>query len=270
MKLAIGIVSLLACTLVLGCVTNDDPDVTWTKDDFGRKTSFGQWREIDPRNVMINIVDLENFPPLEIVQVHQSTRDNQVPKQLVRFDRDRATLEVDHAADGWFKLASTDKIRSVSTNKERLEDWWRRSDEGREAGSRDASWEAYKRSAYASAGGKQAGTVKLAKTLGMTVEEFKASEAAKTGNIGWLESRKISRGQSRGGWVHSALVGVSQKDCIFGYMGFLSRNGVSPDGSTGDVYNTLVSVRDCSGKRTLKDYVKFFNGVKLVSSGYNR
>ena len=68
-----------------------------------------------------------------------------------------------------------------------------------------------------------------------------------------------------------AKLSTGKTECILGVMGFLSR-GKSPPETVGaeDIFDTLVSVRDCSGERGFEAYAEFLNGVKLVSSGYNR
>lgn len=85
----------------------------------------------------------------------------------------------------------------------------------------------------------------------------------------WEDSTKVFRNGSRGGWGYKVKIGPRKLSCILASLGFLSKNLPShvPSGTT---YDTIVFVRDCSGNRVLKDYVAFFEGVKLVPPEYNR
>ena len=94
------------------------------------------------------------------------------------------------------------------------------------------------------------------------------SKSFERDRITWEESKKVYRYGRRGGWIHHARIGP--KTCILGQVDLLSTGKDLPSGVSGDVYDTSIRLRDCSGKRLLKDYEKFFNGVKLVPQGYNR
>ena len=93
-------------------------------------------------------------------------------------------------------------------------------------------------------------------------------ESFERDRVVWEESKKIYHHGRRGGWIHRARIGP--KTCILGFVGLLSRAKGSPSTYSGDIYDTAIFPRDCSGKRLLKDYERFFNSVKLVPSGYNR
>ena len=104
--------------------------------------------------------------------------------------------------------------------------------------------------------------------LGLEGNRTFLSKSFERDRITWEESKKVYRYGRRGGWIHHARIGP--KTCILGHIGLLSTGKDLPSGVSGDVYDTSIRLRDCSGKRLLKDYEKFFNGVKLVPQGYNR
>lgn len=104
--------------------------------------------------------------------------------------------------------------------------------------------------------------------LGLEGNRTFLSKSFERDRITWEESKKVYRYGRRGGWIHHARIGP--KTCILGHIGLLSTGKDLPSSVSGDVYDTSIRLRDCSGKRLLKDYEKFFNGVKLVPQGYNR
>ena len=81
------------------------------------------------------------------------------------------------------------------------------------------------------------------------------------------EEREISSGD-RGGWMTSVVVQNTGQTCILARVGFLgdtAKGGSLP----GVYYDTIVRLRNCSGKRSMDDVEAFLKGMKLVEPEYN-
>lgn len=83
------------------------------------------------------------------------------------------------------------------------------------------------------------------------------------------EERKIHSSYERGGWVLATRGKNSGVLCIIARLAFLSE-GAGSGSFTHEAYNTGVSYRDYSGKRSFDDVVTWLKGVKLVEPPYNR
>lgn len=212
---------LAAVALVLlaaGCATSDRVTLK-SKNPSGGTSYYDEWKAKEPRDILINLVDLEKHPPFVQVTVKERMRNNRIKRQRVRFDGGQSRIIVDHQISGYFNPNENDKyLFTLESARAFLSKHWLKSSE------RD--------------------------------------------RIVWEESKKIYRYGRRGGWIHRARIGP--KTCILGFVALLSRAKGAPSTYSGDIYDTGIFPRDCSGKRLLKDYEKFFNGVKLVPQGYNR
>ena len=83
------------------------------------------------------------------------------------------------------------------------------------------------------------------------------------------EKRKIYTFGERAGWVYATLGRDNGRVCIFARIGLLS-DWSKMSTRTREHYDTGISYRDCSGKRSLDAVATWLNGAKLVSSTYNR
>ena len=77
------------------------------------------------------------------------------------------------------------------------------------------------------------------------------------------EKGRIRKYGSRGGWVGPAMERGTGNDCIVGRVAFLSRT--AKNSRTDERYDTVVSIRDCSGKRTVEEVKEFLTNVRIVS-----
>ncbi|MDE0173214.1 MAG: hypothetical protein OYH76_05240 [Defluviicoccus sp.] len=84
-----------------------------------------------------------------------------------------------------------------------------------------------------------------------------------------VENRKIYRYGERGGWVYAIRGRRTGETCIVSRFGFLS-DWAKIGQRTGEHYDTSITFRDCSGKRSLDDVVKWVNSAKIVELPYNR
>ena len=110
-------------------------------------------------------------------------------------------------------------------------------------------------------------------------EAFRAGESTrKTAEGFWKrakesfeieDKRKVYAFSERGGWVYATRGRTNGRRCILARMGFLSDPAKAAQ-STYEVYDSGISYRDCSGKRTLDDVVTWLNGAKIVEPNYNR
>lgn len=204
--------------LAAGCATSDRV-TTKSENPSGGTSYYGEWKAKEPRDILINLVDLEKRPPFDQVTVDERMRNNRMKRQRVRFDGGESRIIVDHQISGYFNPNENDKyLFRLESAKAFLSKHWLKSFE------RD--------------------------------------------RIVWGKSKKIYRYGRLGGWIHRAR--IDPKTCIFGFVALLSRAKGPPSNYSGDIYDTGIFPRDCSGKRRLEDYEKFFNGVKLVPRGYNR
>ena len=80
------------------------------------------------------------------------------------------------------------------------------------------------------------------------------------------QDRKIYRYGDRGGWFFETRGKTVPTVCIVGRFGFISRGKQTTD----ERYDTSVSFRDCSGKRSLDDVLGWVKGAKIVEPPYNR
>ena len=83
------------------------------------------------------------------------------------------------------------------------------------------------------------------------------------------QRRKIYTFGERGGWVYAIRGKRTGEACVVARFGFLSDWGKMGH-RTGERYDTSVSFRDCSGKRSFEDVVKWVEGAKIVEPLYNR
>ena len=206
------IAAIAAATAILATVAVADEK---RRTDSGRVVQFSDWKDRKPHEAMINVIDLEKFPPIEEVTVQQRTRDNAMTRQRIRFDRMQVSIMVDHFPVGYFALSATDTVHSESKTKARVRKYGLKSHERDEA----------------------------------TFEE----------------SRKVYSYGRRGGWVHAVEIGP-RKSCVFGMMGLLSRGKSAPT----EQYDTIISIKDCSGNRSIKHYEAFLKDLKMVPPEYNR
>ena len=90
--------------------------------------------------------------------------------------------------------------------------------------------------------------------------------AGKTCDTG--DARKIHAYGERSGWVRPVRVRETGRECIGAVMGFLSADKFHtlPE----ERYDTGITYRDCSGKRTLDEVVEWLEGLKIVEPSYNR
>ena len=97
------------------------------------------------------------------------------------------------------------------------------------------------------------------------IDEFYGKRAR---DVDYDESRKIYNHGKRGGWLH--VVRDPDRACIFARVGFLEDSGNKSSVVTDELYDTLVTFRDCSGKRSADDIETFLNGIKIIPPEYNR
>lgn len=83
------------------------------------------------------------------------------------------------------------------------------------------------------------------------------------------EERKIYAFRERGGRLLATRGKNSGTLCIVARLGFLSDEHKF-GAALRDIYDTALSMYDCSGKRSLDDVVKWLEGVKIVEPPYNR
>ena len=89
-----------------------------------------------------------------------------------------------------------------------------------------------------------------------------------------IESRKIYAYSDRGGWIHFTLGRNTNRACFIAKLGFLSETGAGaahgPAELTAEHYDTVITLFDCSGKRTLDQVAAWLRAAKIVDSDYNR
>ena len=91
--------------------------------------------------------------------------------------------------------------------------------------------------------------------------EFKDWIGSKTSMAEANKKRIYTRG-IRGGWL-TAVPASFYRDCILAMVGFLSRP--EKNRAFDEHYDTVVSFRDCSGKRSMEEVRDFLNGLRIVS-----
>ena len=92
--------------------------------------------------------------------------------------------------------------------------------------------------------------------------------------FGYVESRKVYAYSDRAGWIHVTRGQNTNRSCFIAKLGFLSETGAGaahgPGELTGEYYDTLITLFDCSGKRTLDQVAAWLRAAKIVDSDYNR
>lgn len=83
------------------------------------------------------------------------------------------------------------------------------------------------------------------------------------------QRRKIYSYGERGGLVLAIRGRRTGMSCVVSRFGFLS-DWAKMGQRTEERYDTLISFRDCSGKRSFEDVVKWVEGAKIVEPPYNR
>ncbi len=83
------------------------------------------------------------------------------------------------------------------------------------------------------------------------------------------ERRKIYSYGERAGWVYAVRGRHTGEACILARFGLLS-DWAKIGQRTDEHYDTAVSFRDCSGKRSLDDVANWVESAKLVEPVYNR
>jgi len=83
------------------------------------------------------------------------------------------------------------------------------------------------------------------------------------------EQRKIYEFGERAGRVYAVRGRHTNETCIVARLGFLTDWGKMGH-RTGEHYDTSLSFRDCSDKRSIDDVAKWLEGAKIVEPAYNR
>ena len=83
------------------------------------------------------------------------------------------------------------------------------------------------------------------------------------------EKRKIYAFGDRAGWAYAMLGRHTSEACIIARLGFLADWGKMGH-RAGEHYDTSLSFRDCSDKRSLDDVAARLEGAKFVEPPYNR
>ncbi len=78
-----------------------------------------------------------------------------------------------------------------------------------------------------------------------------------------MEKGRIRKYGDRGGWVGEATAKESGTACVIGRLALLSKT--EKNLRTDERYDTIVQIRDCSGKRTMEQVKKFLKNVRIVS-----
>ena len=83
-----------------------------------------------------------------------------------------------------------------------------------------------------------------------------------------VDTRKVHAYGERSGWVRLIRIRETGRRCIGARVAFLSADKFHtlPE----ERYDTGITYRDCSGKRTLDDVVQWLEGAKIVEPSYNR
>ncbi len=114
---------------------------------------------------------------------------------------------------------------------------------------------------------------------GHITDRFKSGHYADRLAAGWWQHRsepfairdrrKIYSYGDRAGWVYATRGRTSGTSCIIARVGFLS-DWAKIGQRTEEHFDTSMSYRDCSGKRSFDDVVTWVNGAKIVEPPYNR
>ena len=81
--------------------------------------------------------------------------------------------------------------------------------------------------------------------------------------------QKVYSFGDRGGWVHATRGRRTGTACIIARVAFISDPGKTA-ARTSEHYDTGISYRDCSGKRSIDAVAAWLEGAKLVEPIYNR
>ena len=176
----------------------------------------GQWRDIPPYEITVNIIDLRE---VDVWKAQQRIRDNAVLQQQAFIGDGAGRLLLHHApsyTDGVSEHAAMAYQEAALSRKAAVRFW------------------------------------------SINGEPFD-----------YEESRKIYNYGERAGWVHMTRSRTSSRRCIIARVAFLSdqaKGSLSPS----EVYDSVVSLDDCSGKRTLRETVEWLKNLKIVPVEYNR